>query len=89
MLVSIISKRHLKWFGQVTRHNDKLPSANNILHGKAPGKGGRGRPRISWIHFHVFHIFKESGPSVRTDFQGDYQGDKTYRPSETTPVYQQ
>ena len=49
MLVPIIKKRHLKWFGHVTRNNDILPLANNIINGRAPGKRGRGRPRVTWI----------------------------------------
>ena len=40
MLVSIIKKRQFKWFGHVTRHNDCHPLANNIMHGRAPGKRG-------------------------------------------------
>jgi len=49
MLISVIRKRQLKWFGHVTRHSDKLPLANNIMHGRPPGKRGRGRHRTSWI----------------------------------------
>jgi len=49
MLVSIIKKRQLKWFGHVKRHNDSLLLANNIMHGRVPGRRGRGRPRVTWI----------------------------------------
>ena len=49
MLMLIIRRSQLKWFGYVTRHNDNLPFANNIMHGRAPGKRDRGRPRVSWI----------------------------------------
>jgi len=49
MLVSIIRKQQLKWFGLVTRHNNKLSFAHNLMHGRAPGKRGRGRPRVMWI----------------------------------------
>ena len=49
MLVSISKKRQLKCFGHVTRHNDTHPLANNIMHGRAPGKRGRGRPKVTWI----------------------------------------
>ena len=49
MLVSIIKKRQFKWSGHATRQKDSLPLANNIMHGRAPGKRGRGRPRVTWI----------------------------------------
>ena len=49
MLVLIIKKRQLKWFGHATRHKDSLPPANNIMHGRAPGKRGRGKRRVTWI----------------------------------------
>ena len=49
MMVSIFRNRELKWFGHVTRHNNKLPLVNKIMHGRAPGKRRRGRPRASWM----------------------------------------
>ena len=49
MLISIIRKQQLKWFGRVMRHNDTLPFASNIMHGRAPGMRDRGRRSVSWI----------------------------------------
>ena len=49
MLISTIKIRQVKWFGHVARHNDSFSLANNIMHGRGPGKRVRGRPRVSWI----------------------------------------
>ena len=58
MLVSIIKKLQLKWFGHFSKHNDSFPLANNRIHGRAlgkmgrdraPWKMGRGRSSVTWI----------------------------------------
>ena len=48
-LIHIAQERKKQFFGHVTRHPSELRLANTIMHGRAPGKGGRGRPRRCWI----------------------------------------
>jgi len=48
-LFSIIKQRKLKLFGHVTRHYNELSLAHTIMHGRVPGKRGRGRPRMNWF----------------------------------------
>ena len=47
--LSIVKRRKIQWFGYVTRNDNSL----SIMHGRVPGKRGRGRPRktrLSNIH---------------------------------------
>ena len=57
MLVSIIKKRQLKWFGHVTRHSDSHLLANNIMHGREPGSRSRSRPIVGTIE--LYHSTKK------------------------------
>ena len=47
-LLSIVKRRKIQWFGYV-RRNDNSLSLANIMHGRVPGKRGRGRPRKAWL----------------------------------------
>ena len=44
-LVQIAQEWKKKFLGHVTRYPSVLRLANTIMHGRAPGKRGRGRPR--------------------------------------------
>ena len=48
-LLSIVKRRKIQWFGHVTRNDISLSLANIIMHGRVPGKRGRGRPRKTWL----------------------------------------
>ena len=47
--IQIAQERKMKLFGHVTRHPSELRLANTIMHGRVPGKRGRGKPRRCWI----------------------------------------
>ena len=44
-LIQIAQEWKMKFFGHVTRYPSVLRLANTIMHGRAPGNRGRGRPR--------------------------------------------
>eukprot|EP00795_Rhopilema_esculentum_P015557 gene15557-6822_t len=48
-LLFMIKRRKMKWLGHVSPHQKELKLANTIMHGRVPGKRGRGKPRNNWI----------------------------------------
>lgn len=48
-LLSIIKQKKMKWFGYVSRHPKEHNLANTYMHGRVPGKRGRGRPIYNWL----------------------------------------
>ncbi|XP_063598641.1 uncharacterized protein LOC134775115 [Penaeus indicus] len=49
MLQWVVKRRKIQWFGHVTCNHSSLSLANTIMHGRVPGKRGRGRPRKTWL----------------------------------------
>ena len=47
VLIHIVRRRKLQWFGHAFRHKDSL--AITIMQGSLSGKRTRGRPKTSWI----------------------------------------
>ena len=53
MLLSIVKRREIQSYGHVSCNDNSLSLAKIIMHGRVPGKRGRGRPRktlLSNIH---------------------------------------